>query len=95
MPAVDNQLGFAETVDLTDAKATDTLAYRWDGKGDFTEVVIDLTAVGTAKIATVADVVTALNLVEGFNAILLASADSATGRLKLANAVRCNRQKRP
>ena len=86
MTAVDNQLGFVETVDLTDAKATDKLSYRWDATGDFTDITVDLTAVGTNKIATVDNVVTALNLVEGFNAVLLASADSATGRLKLANA---------
>jgi len=86
-PDVDNQLGFAGTVDLTNAVATDKLAYRWDGKGDFTEVTLDLTAVGTDHIATVAEVVTAINLVVGFSDALLASADSVTGRLKIANAV--------
>ncbi len=83
-PAVDNHLGFTGTVDLTTLIATDTLSYRWDGKGAFTNVIIDLTAVGTSHIATVAEVVTALNLVAGFSDALLAS---GTDQLKITNAV--------
>lgn len=87
-PAVDNHLGFAGTVDLSTILATAKLAYRWDGKGAFTEVTIDLTAAGAVPAATtVAEVVTALNLVTGFSGALLASTDTTTGRLKIANAV--------
>jgi len=86
-PAVTNHLGFAGTVDLTGVLATDTLEYRWDAKGTFTPIILDLSAVGTSHIATVTEVVTAINLIVGFSAVFLASADSVTGRLKIANAV--------
>jgi hypothetical protein len=86
-PAVDNHQGFTGTVDLTDLIATDVLSYRWDGKGDFTDIIIDLTSVGTSHIATVAEVVTALNGETDFSDVLLASDDTDTDRLKIENAV--------
>lgn len=91
-PSVERQLGFVGTVDLSAIEATAKLAYRYNGVGDFTEVVIDLTAAGEAPAATtVAEVVTALNLVVGFSGALLAEADTGTGtgtgRLLIKNAV--------
>lgn len=80
-PAIDNQLGFSGTADGTDLIATDVISYRINGQGDFTDAIVDLTgAVDTAAI-TVAEAVTALNLV--LTGVLTASADVATGRLKI------------
>ena len=88
-PTVVNHLGFANTVDLTGLEATDVLSYRWDAKGAFVDIVVDLTGAGVAVVdaaATVAELVTALNLDAGFSPVLLASADVTTGRLKIVNA---------
>lgn len=86
-PAPDNQLGFEGTVDLSGLIATSKLAYREDAKGDFTELTIDLTGVGVdSTAATVAELVTALNADVGFTAVLTASADADTGRLKIVSA---------
>jgi len=87
VPSVTNHLGFTGTANLTGAIATDVLSYRWDRTGDFVDIVVDMTSVGTAHIATVAEVVTALNTATPFSAVFLASADSVTGRLLIVNAV--------
>lgn len=85
-PSVSRQLGFLGTVDLTDATATDKLAYRWDGVGTFSELTIDLTAAGVdASATTVDEVVTALTGDTAFSAIFTASKDSDTERLKIAD----------
>lgn len=86
-PSVKRQIGFVESVDLTNAKATDVLSYRWEGKGDFTDVVCDLTSVGTVHIATVDAVVTALNAIAELSAVFTASKDSVTERLMIADKV--------
>jgi len=85
-PAVDNQLGFEGTVDLTDLAATDVVSYRLNGTGDFTDIIVDLTGAGVAvddTAASVAELVTALNLDSNFSAVFTASVDSSTGRLKV------------
>lgn len=87
-PTVERHLGFTGTRDLSGAGATDVLSYRWDATGPFIDIVSDLSTVGTPPTAaTVADVVTALNLVLGFSAVFLASEDVDTGRLMITNAV--------
>jgi len=84
-PAVDNQLGFLGTIDLSGLITTDVLSYRLGGSGAFTNVIIDLTDVGVDnEAASVAEVVIALNLVTGFSDVFTASADTVTGRLKIA-----------
>ena len=87
VPSVTNHLGFAGTVDLSDAVATDVLSYRWDRTGDFVDAVVDMTTIGTDSVATVAEVITALNAAVPFSSVFLASADEVTGRLKIVNAV--------
>jgi len=83
-PAVDNQLGFVGTVDISALIATSKLAYRLGATGAFTELTIDLTGAAVDDTAaTVAEIVTDLNLDAGFSAIFTASADAATGRLKI------------
>lgn len=83
-PAVDRQIGFANTADLSGLIATDVLSYRLNGQGAFTDLVIDLTAAGATMTAvTVAEAVAALNGDAGFGAVFTASADAATGRLKI------------
>ena len=85
-PTVDNHLGFAGTIDTSELLGTEKLSYRWDGKGDFSDIVVDLSEVGLAPAAaTVGEVVSALNLIEAFSPVFTASADTATGRLKIAD----------
>lgn len=83
-PAVDNQLGFVGTVDLSALIATDVLSYRLGATGAFTDLTIDLTSAGSTMTAvTVAEVVSELNGDVGFSAVFTASADATTGRLKI------------
>ena len=88
LPGVENHIGFHGTVDLNALEATSELEYRLNGKGDFTAREIDLTGVGSDGIATVDEVVTALNADtesetnDGFGDIFTASED-ANGRLKV------------
>ena len=85
-PSVSRHLGFVGTVDLSAILASAKLSYRWDGKGTFADLTIDLTAAGTAPAATtVAEAVTALNEEMAFAALFTASADADTGRLKIAD----------
>jgi len=84
-PSVSSQLGFSGTVDISELLATSKLAYRLNGTGAFTELTIDLTSAAVDDAAaTVAELVTALNLDAGFSALFTASADTATSRLKIA-----------
>jgi hypothetical protein len=86
-PDVSNHLGFLGTIDTTELLGTEKLSYRWNGTGDFSDLVIDLKDTGLVKTAaTVAEVVTALNLIETFSPVFTASADTVTGRLKIADA---------
>jgi len=82
-PAVDRQLGFVGTVDLTsNSTAKEELYYRWDGKGDFTKMEIDLTSAGaTITAVKVAELVTKLNEDTNFKAVFLSESDVDTGRL--------------
>jgi len=82
-PAVDRQIGFLGTADVSGLGATATMSYRLGATGVFTEIVVDFTAMTFAddSIATVAEVVTGLNLDAAFSAIFTASADPDTGRL--------------
>lgn len=83
-PTIDNHLGFLGTVDLSDLIATDVLSYRLNGQGEFTDVICDMTEVGVDNTAaTVAEIVTALNLIAGFSAVFTASTDETTSRLKI------------
>jgi hypothetical protein len=87
-PTVDNHLGFAGTIDTSELLGTEKLSYRWNGKGDFSDITVDLKNTGlVVTAATVAEVVTALNLIEAFSGVFTASADSGTGRLKIADKV--------
>lgn len=87
-PAVDNQLGFVGTIDVSGLTVAATMSYRLGAKGTFTEIVVDFTAVGFVyaggnTLATVAEIVTGLNLDANFSAVFTASEDSDTGRLKI------------
>ena len=85
-PAVDRQIGFINTVDVSALIATDLLSYRLGAQGAFVNIIVDFTAVGFvfaggAAAATVAEVVTGLNLDINFSAVFTASVDPITGRL--------------
>jgi hypothetical protein len=85
-PAVDRQIGFLGTIDVSGFAATDTLSYRLGATGDFTELVVALDDAVTATYvdataATVAELVTALNADANFSALFTASEDPDTGRL--------------
>ncbi len=82
-PAVDRQLGFMGTIDVSSLIATDSIKYRLDGKGDFTSIVVDFTAMTFADDtkATVAEVVTGLNANVNFSAVFTAAPDTGTSRL--------------
>lgn len=82
-PTVDRQLGFAGTADLTgNVTATEELLYRWDGKGDFSKLEIDLSSFAGAAIGvTVDSLVTTLNGDTAFKAVFLSEKDVGTGRL--------------
>lgn len=84
-PAVDRQIGFLGTVDVSALIATDVIKYRLDAKGDFASIVVDFTAMTFADDtkATVAEVVTGLNADANFSAVFTASADADTDRLKI------------
>ena len=84
-PAVDNQLGFVGTVDLSAILAGDKLSYRLGATGDFSDLVIDMTGSGgTPAATTVAEAVITLNGdTTGFAVLFTASADATTGRLKI------------
>ena len=86
IPTVSRQLGFLGSVNLSGLQANSVISYRYDGTGAFTDLTIDLTAVGTSGIATVAEVVTALNASVPFAAVLLAAADTDSSRLIISNA---------
>ena len=84
-PAVDRQIGFLGTIDVSALTAAATMAYRLGATGVFTEIVVDFTAVGFVyadnTAATVAEIVTGLNLDAAFSAVFTASADADSGRL--------------
>lgn len=88
-PGVSNHLGFLGTIDTSELAGTEKLSYRWDGKGDFTAITVNLKNTGqVVTAATVAEVVTALNLIQEFSGVFTASTDSGTGgtgRLKIAD----------
>ncbi len=84
-PAVDRQIGFLGTIDVSSLTAAATMSYRLGATGAFTEIVVAIDD-GTATyvddtVATVAELVTALNGDAAFGAVFTASADSGTGRL--------------
>lgn len=86
-PAVDNHLGFNGTIDVSGLIATDKINYRLGGTGAFVEITVAIDD-GTATyvddtVATVAELVTALNGDAAFSAVFTASADSGTSRLKI------------
>lgn len=86
-PAVDNQLGFVGTIDVSSITAAATMSYRLGAQGAFTEIVVaidDVTATYVdSSAATVAELVTALNADANFSAVFTASPDTGTGRLKI------------
>lgn len=90
-PDVKNHLGFLGTIDTSELLGTEKLSYRWDGKGDFADITVDIKNTGLVQTAaTVAEVVSALNLIQDFSAVFTASTDSGdgstgTGRLKIAD----------
>ncbi len=82
-PAVNRQIGFLGTIDVSGLTASATLSYRLGATGVFIEVVVDFTLMTFSdnSAATVAEVVTGLNLNANFSALFTASADAGTGRL--------------
>ena len=85
-PAVDRQLGFLGTVDVSSLIATDVMKYRLDAKGSFTSIIVNFTVMTFADDtkATVDEVVTGLNANTNFSAIFTAAKDSATERLVIS-----------
>ncbi len=84
-PAVDRQIGFVGTIDVSALVAGDVMLYRLNAQGAFVSIIVDFTVmtfVDDTK-ATVAEVVTGLNLDANFSAVFTASADATTGRLKI------------
>lgn len=86
-PAVDRHIGFLGTIDVSSLTSSATMSYRLGATGVFTEIVVAIDD-GTATyvddtVATVAELVTALNLDAAFSAVFTASVDSDTGRLKI------------
>ena len=82
-PGVENHIGYAGTVDVTSLGATDVISYRENARGDFTDVVVDLTGAGEDQEAVdVDEMVTALNADTNFTAIFTAS-KADNGRLKI------------
>ncbi|RLI54169.1 MAG: hypothetical protein DRP09_13790 [Candidatus Thorarchaeota archaeon] len=84
-PAVDNHQGFLGTIDVSGLTASANMLYRLNGQGAFTTIVVDFTAMTFSDDteATVAEVVTGLNLDSAFSAVFTASEDSTTERLKI------------
>ena len=84
-PAIDRQLGFLGTIDVSGLSVAGTMSYRLNGQGDFNEIIVKLDDVTATYVddtaATVAEIVTALNADAVFSALFTASADGATGRL--------------
>ena len=87
-PAVDRQIGFVGTIDVSSLIATDVMNYRLDAQGAFTAIIVDFTLMtfsNSAK-ATVAEVVSGLNANANFSAVFTASVDAKTGRLNIAES---------
>lgn len=83
-PTPTNHLGFLGSIACSTLTATDELSYRFDGTGEFTELVIDLSALTDDE--DVDSVVTALNDdTTGFGAVFTASKDEDTERLKIVD----------
>jgi len=82
-PAIDRQLGFLDTADVSSLTSAATMSYRLGASGAFTEIVVDFTAMTITdnSAMTVAEAVTGLNLDAAFSAVFTASADADTGRL--------------
>jgi hypothetical protein len=86
-PTIDNQLGFLGTIDVSGLSSSATMSYRLGATGVFIEIVVAIDD-GTATyvddtVATVAELVTALNADAAFSAVFTASIDSSTSRLKI------------
>ncbi len=82
-PAVDRQIGFLGTVDVSSLTVAATVSYRLGGSGAFTEIIVDFTAMTFSddSAATVAEVVTGLEADVNFSAVFTTSEDPETGRL--------------
>jgi len=84
-PAVDRQIGFIGTIDVSGLTTAATMSYRLGATGAFSEIIVaidDVTATYVDDtVATVAEVVTALNADAAFTAVFTASEDPDTGRL--------------
>ncbi len=85
-PAVDRQLGFLGTIDVSSLIATDVMKYRLNAQGSFTEIIVDFTTMtfGDNTAATVDEVVTGLNSDANFSAVFTAAKDSDTERLVIS-----------
>jgi len=84
-PAPDNHLGALGTIDCSALIATDVITYRFDATGDWTDLIVDLSALTDAETPTT--VAAALGAIPAFAAIWTASVDTNTSRLKLVDAV--------
>lgn len=84
-PAVDNHQGFTGTIDVSALTSAATMSYRLGAQGAFTEIIVDFTVMTFVDdtVATVAEVVTGLNLDAAFSAVFTATTDVATDRLKI------------
>jgi hypothetical protein len=82
-PAIDRQIGFLGTIDVSALTSAATMSYRLNAQGVFIEIIVDFTAMTIAvpAAATVAEIVTGLNLDATFSVVFTASEDSETGRL--------------
>ena len=69
-PAVDRQIGFLGTIDTSSLTSAANMVYRLNGQGAWTTIVVDFTAMTIAipAAATVAEVVTGLNIDAAFSA---------------------------
>lgn len=82
-PTPINHIGYVGTVDVDSLVGTETLLYRENAQGDFTSIIVDISAAGADQEAVdVDEMVTALNADGNFTAIFTASKDD-NGRLKV------------
>jgi len=84
-PAVDRQIGFLGTSDVSSLTAAATMSYRLGATGAFTEIVVNFVAMTIVddSAMTVAEAVTGLNLNANFSAVFTASLDADSSRLKI------------
>ena len=84
-PAVDRQIGFLGTIDVSSLTSAGNMVYRLGGSGVWTTIVVAIDGATATYVsstaATVAELVTALNADGAFSAVFTASEDPTTGRL--------------